>query len=775
MLKNQRHFIFAVLLAFSLSTEAQETTSTPDRFGQPVTALGEAAARSADAPPRRVIKNDVSDPRTIRDDIVPGDDKAGSGERKSNTEVREQKAKAAPNEFQKFIFESTGTLLPLYGADFFLNNASTYAPIANAPVPSEYTLGPGDELLIRGWGSIDIDLRAKIDRNGLISIPTVGSIVLGGVRAGEAQDVVRAAIAKLYKGVTVNVNFGQLRAITVYLVGQARKPGTYTVSSLSTLVTALFASGGPSATGSLRRVQVKRGGKVVTELDLYAFIAKGDKTADIKLQDGDSIYIPAATGYIALTGTVNTPAIYELKGSGDTIGSVLEIAGGMPVVADPRRVTLERIDPKVSRPRSVEQFALDNAGLGRVLKSGDVLGVVAIKPEFSNAVTLRGNVEHPLRTPFVSGMRISDLIPSRDFLVTRKAIQRQNGAAIIDAQDEAISLAQRVGTASDTVNWDYAVVERLNRSNLSVDLIPFNLGKVLANPAHQDNLELQPGDTVTIFSQEDVAVPVDKRKVFVRVEGEVNLPGIYQMNAGETLQSLMARAGGPTSNAYLFGAEFYRDDVRKAQEVNLKKLADRLEDRINAESAKLASNARISTPGEAAAAEARRTAQAAAANDSLNRLRRLKPSGRLALGLPPNERSFASLPGLKLLNGDHFVVPARPDFVHVFGSVNSESSALWKPNSRVSDYLKSAGVNAEADVDHVFVVRADGSVAASNTDGWVFKSVNGLIVMPGDTIVVPVKIDQETAWTKFFQGARDWTQIFANLGLGAAAIKSLSN
>jgi protein involved in polysaccharide export with SLBB domain len=137
---------------------------------------------------------------------------------------------------------------------------------------------------------------------------------------------------------------------------------------MSTLVTALFASGGPNANGSMRRVQVKRAGKVVAELDLYAFIAKGDKSADIKLQDGDSIYIPPAGGYVAMAGKVNTPAIYELKSGNDTIESLLDFAGGMPVIADPRRAFLERIDPNKNHPRSVEEFALNEEGLKRTAR-----------------------------------------------------------------------------------------------------------------------------------------------------------------------------------------------------------------------------------------------------------------------------------------------------------------------------------------------------------------------------------------------------------------------
>jgi len=764
------------------------------------------------------------------------------------------------SEFQKFVADNTGKMLPIFGSEFFVNTLSTFTPVSNAPLPSEYALGPGDELMIRGWGTIDIDYRATIDRNGTISIPTIGSVTLSGVKAGEAQEVVRAAVARLYKGVTVNVTFGKLRAMTVYVVGQANRPGTYTISSLSTLVTALFASGGPNPNGSMRRVQVKRGGKVAAELDLYAFIAKGDKSGDIKLQDGDTIYIPPAGGFVALTGKVNSPAVFELRTPGDTIESLLDVAGGLPVVADPRRAFLERIDPARNRPRSVEEFALDGEGLKHTLKNGDVLNITSITPSFANAVVLRGNVDQPVRAPFKDGMRVSDLIPSREYLISRKSTRRQNnvitdvdrergnfnannyrnntynnntngninysnnnlnnGVNSVNGNDnnnantninnfgpdgnfnnglnagvqstlsrnslntatgrddratnvEAESIAASIGSLIDQINWDYAVVERVNRSDLTVKLIPFNLGNVFVNPNGMDNVQLQPGDTVTIFSQQDVAVPMDKRQVFVRIEGEVNVPGVYQMTAGDNLQTLMAKAGGPTANAYLFGTGFYREEVRKEQQANVQRAADRLENQIrSAQSAQMA-NLRAMSPAEAAAATAQFETERRSAEERITRFRKLQSSGRIAFGLDPNERSFARLPQLSLQNGDRLVVPSKPAFVHVFGSVNVEASPLWRPNSRVKDYLKLAGTTFDADIDNTFVLRVDGTVVSAESQGWFFGNIGGLAVMPGDTIVVPEKVDKTTAWSRFTQGAREWTQILANFGLGAAAIKTL--
>lgn len=832
MLKITRCLFAVALVVSSAAIYAQDTAGRPDSFGQPVTALG-AATAPQETPRRTSINNNTGNDDTY----APTD---GSADRNAARDPRTGRL-LAPNgmtqqgqmrrvpepssEFQKFLLDNTGKTLPVFGTEFFANAPATFSPIAGAPVPSDYPLGVGDELLIRGWGSIDIDYRARIDRNGLISLPTIGSVALAGVRAGDAEATIRNAVAKLYKGVTINVNFGKLRAITVYVVGQAKRPGTYTVSSLSTLVTTLFASGGPNANGSMRHVQVKRAGKLVAELDLYAFLAKGDKSADIKLQDGDSIFIPSATSYVALVGKVNTPAIYELRSANDTVESVLDIAGGLPVVADPRRAFLERIDASRSQPRSVEQFALDATGLKRSLKNGDVLNITSITPDFSNAVVLRGNVDQAIRAPFQPGMRISDLIPNREYLITRSSIQRQNNAMlsesdlkaerdrveaskkgsdrldggngsafdpysnqrnmVVDLRDsdrnegdkaegqKVDSIAGRIGGLIDEINWEYAVVERINRADLSVSLIPFNLGKVFANPAGPDNIQLQAGDTVTIFSQRDVAVPMARRRVFVRVEGEVRTPGVYQMRAGDTLQSLLERAGGPTSDAYLFGAAFYRDQVRKEQEVNLEKIANRLETQLRNEQSKAAAN--VKNPVDVAAAEARRQAEMLAAKESIARVRQLKPTGRIAFGLDPHERSFNRLPQLKLENGDRLVIPAKAEFVHVFGAVNTESSPLWRPNGRVNDYLKIAGVTADADVDNIFILRVDGSVVSRSSGSWFLGSFAGLEVMPGDTIVVPEKFDKETAWTKFTQGTREWAQIFANFGLGAAAVKTLRN
>lgn len=705
-----------------------------------------------------------------------------------------------PNDFQRFVLETSGQALPLFGAGFF-NQASAplYVPQGNTPVSPDYRIGPGDELQVRGWGSVDIDVRTVVDRDGQIHIPRIGKINLSGIRSAQAEDVIRAAVGKYYRDFQLSVTLGQLRGITVYVVGQARKPGSYALSSNSTLISALFASGGPNQTGSMRRVQVKRAEKLVTELDLYAFLAKGDKSADIKLQDGDTIVIPAARGYVALSGKVSNSAVYELANDGETLGAMLAVAGGLPVVADPKRAQLERLDPSKKPARTVEAFALDGQGLSKKLKNGDILTVSALVPEFGNAVTLRGNVAQPIRSPWRKGMTIRDLIPDKAYLMSRASVKRQNdvmlseddrrNAASVDAfalpddmgkreaaarqsnkdvRDTADSLAGRIGNLVDEINLDYAVIERVDATNVSVKLLPFSLGNALNDASSPDNLALQPGDIVTVFSVDDVRVPQSKRQVFVRVEGEVQRPGIYQMRPGDSLPQLIEQAGGLTPDAYLFGAGFFREEVKRAQAQNLEQLVRRLEAQVDT---RLSAAAASVSSTDSGVAQLRVQAEAQAQKQALERLRNLKPSGRIMLGLNNERVQPDKLPTLRLENQDRLVVPARPDFVYVLGAVNTESSLIWREGASVQQYLDQSGLTSGADIDEIFVLRADGSVL-SNAGRW-FSGVRGATVLPGDVIVLPEKTDHESAWSVFTRNAKDITQIVYQFSLGAAAIKTL--
>src|ERR1700682_2728641 len=213
-------------------------------------------------------------------------------------------------EFQDFVASSLGYRLPIFGENLFRNVPSTFAPLDRVPVTPDYLIGPGDELLIRGWGQVDINYRATVDRTGSIYVPRVGVISVAGLRYDQLNNSVRNAIGRVFKNFELNVTLGQLRSIQVFLVGEVRRPGSYTVSSLSTLVNALFASGGPSNRGSMRHIQLKRQGKDVTNLDLYDLLVLGDKTKDAQPLPGDVIYVPPVGRLVALAGSVNRPGIF---------------------------------------------------------------------------------------------------------------------------------------------------------------------------------------------------------------------------------------------------------------------------------------------------------------------------------------------------------------------------------------------------------------------------------------------------------------------------------
>ncbi|MDP1718551.1 MAG: polysaccharide biosynthesis/export family protein, partial [Burkholderiales bacterium] len=208
------------------------------------------------------------------------------------------------NQFQDFVAQSTGLVLPLFGYNLFQGAPSTFAPVDRIPVTSDYVIGPGDSIVIQAWGQIDVQYTAVVDRNGQINIPKVGTLSVAGLRFQDLHGFLKTAIGRNFRNFELNVTMGELRSIQVFVVGQAARPGEYTVSSLSTLVNALFASGGPSAKGSMRRIQLKRGTQIVAEFDMYDLLVNGDKSKDARLLPGDVIYIPPVGQLAALSGSV---------------------------------------------------------------------------------------------------------------------------------------------------------------------------------------------------------------------------------------------------------------------------------------------------------------------------------------------------------------------------------------------------------------------------------------------------------------------------------------
>ena len=325
-------------------------------------------------------------------------------------------------EFQRVVAGSVGQVLPIFGANLFSNVAAGLAPIDRTPVTADYVVGPGDQLLIRVWGQVNFNVHATVDRSGDIYIPQVGNIEVAGLHFQQLDGYLRHQLGRVFRNFDLSVNMGQLRSIQIYVVGNARQPGSYTVSSLSTLVNALFFSGGPSEQGSMRRIELRRNGKVVTTFDLYDLLIYGDKSHDAPLLPGDVIYIPPVGPEVAVSGSIHVPAIYELKGT-ETVGQVIALAGGLATMASRQDAQLDRINSQEAR--QTVQINLNATGMETPLRDGDILRILAIVQQFDQTVTLRGNVANPGRYRWTPGMRISDLIPDKDALQTRGYWQRR--------------------------------------------------------------------------------------------------------------------------------------------------------------------------------------------------------------------------------------------------------------------------------------------------------------------------------------------------------------
>ena len=686
-----------------------------------------------------------------------------------------------PSEFQTIIAQSTGRMLPRFGASLFSGTVSTFAPTDYTPLPPDYVLGAGDEIIVRLSGQVEAEHRLIVDREGNVGLPLVGSITVAGVRYQDLDAHLRTAIGRVFRNFDLTVSPGQLRSIQIYVVGSARRPGSYTVSSLSTLVNALFVSGGPSSTGSMRRIQLKRGEKTVTEFDIYEFLARGAQGANARLQSGDVIFIPSGGPQVAIAGSVNVPAIYELKdrdGKRATLDEVIALAGGLTTVAAGQKVLLERIEDR--KVRRVEEYSLDKAGLAREVKDGDLISVLSISPRFENAITLRGHVAMPVRYPYRAGMKITDLIPNKDALIVPDYYTRRNLAARIGPAPAGRSnnAAPRGGAGSEgttdgrllgdisrsrlDINWEYAAIERMDPKDLSAILVPFNLGKAVLerDPAH--DVALQPGDVVTIFSQDDIGVPANRRTNFVVLEGEFRRPGLYRAEPGETLRQLVVRVGGVNRDTYLFGAVFTRESTRVSQQKSLDEAIRRMEIEVQRSFAQGA---------QALSADAETLKQQAASRQAmLSRMRELKATGRIVMNLPA-DAGMANIPDVPLEDGDRLQIPPRPSVVQVFGAVNQEGSLVYKPEDRVADYLVQAGgTSRSADMGSAYILRADGSVISRRQSPWLVNAFNNERLMPGDAIVVPENLDQNS-WTR---AIRDWTQTLFQFGLGAAALKVLT-
>jgi polysaccharide export outer membrane protein len=693
------------------------------------------------------------------------------------------------DQFQKNVQIRSGIFLPMIGYNLF-TTPTDFTPVKNIPVDANYTLGPGDEINIQAWGAINIDYTVTIDTNGTIFIPKIGNIVINGIKASDLNDYLDHELSKLYRNFKLFANVGQIRSIGIKVAGYATKPGTYQLSALSDISNAVFAVGGPSLYGSLRNIQIKRNGKVITDFDMYPVILNGDNSNDVRLLPGDIIYFAPKGNQVAIYDGVKIPGIYEAKND-ETVNDIIKFAGGLTYNNTQTKTIIEQINKEHAIDVHSYPFA---QSLNQVINNGDIIHFFTANNVYENSIVLIGNVAYPSRYNYESGMRISDIIPNKKMLLTKsfwnsysynsggrdnlltqiggeKTISLFNsdantiystGLTVGDKDNVSPSLkvfdigdnlftAGPIQIPEANINWSYATIIRLNKQTLMTNVIPFNLAKAIARESANDLL-LQPGDIIDIFSSRDVRSSTSDSIIYVFIDGEVKKPGVYELKPNLNLIDLINMAGGISSNAYLYGTEINRDSVKQKQKSVLTQMIDQLQQTLLAQS----SNATVSS-----SSQNQLNSQAIILKQQqsfLNKLRQIKPTGRIILGLTSAKIDLKQMPKILLENGDTVYIPSRPSTVDVIGQVFNPATFMYNPDKSVKNYIEMAGTeNSFADTSNEYILRADGTIYSKQQAGW-FGSFSTKSLNPGDAIVVP----QQIQFTSAVQDLLNLTQILAN-------------
>jgi polysaccharide biosynthesis/export protein len=720
-----------------------------------------------------------------------------------------------------------------FGYDLFERAPSTFAPATNVPVPADYVVGAGDELEVQLYGNQNRNLRLTVGRDGLVNFPELGPISVGGQRFTAVKSSIEARVQREMIGVQASVAMGDTRTIRVFVLGEATRPGSYTISGLGTITSALFAAGGVKPIGSLRNIQLKRQGAVVRNFDLYDMLIRGDSTDDARLLPGDVVFIPPVGPTVTVSGEVRRPAIYEAKGD-STITNVVELAGGLTAEADTIKASLTRIAE--NRQRVVMTVNLAQAGAPpAAVRNGDVLQVARLKPTLDSGITVGGHVHSPATYAWREGLRLSDVIRSVDelkptadtgYVLIRRELPPDQQVTVVSADlgaavrapgtpadvllmprdriivfdletgrdriirplmnelrtqasfsrpTEVVTVDGRVkvpgeyplepgmtisdliragGSLSDAAYGGHAELTRYRvvpGGSRRTEQLQVDLAAVLRGDPQAD-IVLEPYDSLSIKE-----VPEWSTQGHVVLAGEVRYPGRYSIRQGETLQSVVGRAGGLTEFAFPEGSVFTREDLKEREQKQLDLLADRLQNDL------------VTLALQGAAANQSQAGTALTVGQSLlAQVRTSEAVGRLVIDLP---RALSANGGsgvdVVLRDGDRLIVPKFQQEVTVIGEVQTATSHLYRPELGRDDYIAmSGGVTRRAAHEGVYVVRADGSVVAHEGGRWFSRT--GIEIRPGDTVVVPLDTERMPA-LPFWQAV---TQIIYNLAISAAAVNS---
>ncbi len=594
--------------------------------------------------------------------------------------------------------------LTQFGYDLFNKTVSTFNPSITMPVGPDYIVGPGDQFTLTLWGTTEGIYSVQVSKEGEVTLPKVGVVSVSGIRFGEMEKTLKRHLSKYYTNFNLSIAMGGLKTVTVYVVGEVTNPGSYSVPSLTTVYGALFAAGGPTKQGTLRKIQVLRSGKVIKHIDLYDFLLKGDRSQDIKLQNEDTVFVPLIGPVAGAYGMVLRPAIYELKGQ-ETVEDVIKTAGGIMPLALGGRLQLTRyadnkkkviLDIKLDDPASRSSKSSDT--LGEKVRNMDLITIRPIYDAVWENVNLNGAVAHPGDYQWRPDLKLGEII--------------------------------QLGGLLPVSDLRRAEIVRLNKDFSDREIIPVDLNALLHGDEKQ-NILLQPQDQVRVYTTYREAEKIT-------ISGEVPRPGVFEIMNGERLSDLLRRVGGFTAEAYVYGAVFKRKNVKDSQSKNLQSLVSKLQ----AQALQTAAGSAAS----AVSAEETSYAKAELAMNQglLNNLKTMQEQteGRVAINITDKIDEWAgSKDDLLLQDGDDIVIPKRPQEVLVLGEVYSPGALIFQPDMTVKDYLElTGGYTKFAEDDEIFVVKANGFAYGANSPS--VGNIKKAKLNAGDTIFVPQKMER---------------------------------
>jgi protein involved in polysaccharide export with SLBB domain len=651
-----------------------------------------------------------------------------------------------------------------FGYSLFESSPESYRQPTLGPVDPGYPLGPGDTIVLDVWGDTVFRVERGIDREGGISLPDVGRVVLAGMTLREARGALRRRLGQVYSGLSEDdreatthlaVTLGSLRVVRVFVVGRARRPGGYDLSAASTVFHALFYAGGPTREGSLREIRLVRGGKEVATLDVYEFLRTGRRTGDVRLETDDTIFIPPAGPRVTVHGEVRTPGVYEMR-AGETLADLVETSGGLTERAFEGRIQIERIlTPEEREGSRDDRKVFDRAweeAAETSLRDGDAVRVFPIADRMRNFVTIAGEVRRP------------------------GTYELREGETLVDLIAEA-------GGALETAFLDRADLVR-TRDDLTKEQLAVDVGRALAGEREHD-LPLEPRDTLTVYS---IWRLQDRHEVSVR--GAVRSPGTYELRERMTLRDLLLQAGGLQESAWPDEVEISRvrpkaGDSPETAEVFKLPLGEgylsregddvflqpydnvfvrwipnyELQRNVTvAGEVRFPGTYTLRSPVERLSEVIARTGglKVTAFPAGFALYRRKDDLGRVALDLERALRHPGSQDDVILFAGDSLFVPEEPKTVTVRGEVGFPTSLVYERGMSIGDYVARAGGTTEgADSRQIRIVYSTG--AAARVKRFWFDPP----VQPGSTIHVPRKEQRDgVAWGTVL---RDSASILASL------------